>query len=50
MLRVGSLRVSGDAIYKFNRTECSGETDEPVLDEEDDIGDIDQFFAPDNTE
>ncbi|KAL9594963.1 MAG: hypothetical protein Q9179_005169 [Wetmoreana sp. 5 TL-2023] len=58
ILHLGAARVAGDAMVKFNGTECSSSgydymgTDGPVLDEEDneDEGGVAQFFGMDDIE
>lgn len=58
ILQLGAMRVAGDALVKFNRTESSSSeyrytgTDDLVLDEEDneDEGGVTQFFAMDDIE
>ncbi len=58
ILHLGATRVAGDALVKFNRTECRSfqysytGADDPVLDDEDneDEGEIAQFFATDDVE
>lgn len=57
VLHFGAARVAGDALVKLNGTECSSsqygftETDDPALEEEnDDEGEVAQFFATDGIE
>lgn len=58
ILQLGALRLAGDALVKFNRTECTSSgldyigTDDPALEveENEDLGEVSQFFATDDVE